>query len=210
MDALSPDRHLAGSDHPPIILVVEDHSMLRESLADHLAQRFPHASLLEARSLSEACRVVENHLPTVVVLDLHLDDAKGVTALAEIRRRCPASRIVVLSGSVDPATTPHLLATGANGFVSKSGRREELVTAIQEQLMHLASARPPHRSMAPLSDRLTPQQTVMLEHLLNGLSNKDIARQTGLSHGTVRNYVSVLLAQFQVTSRAQLQALFKR
>lgn len=192
------------------LLVVEDHSMLRESLADYLALRFPGVRLQEACSLKEACEASQSRAPDLIVLDLSLQDASGLTALTTLRRQCPDSRIVVLSGSIDPAAEPHLKASGAQAFVPKSGRRDELASVIQTQLAETAKGLRRHLPPTSTRDRLTPQQTVLLDHLLQGRGNKEIASRTGLSHGTVRNYVSDLLQIFHVDSRAQLLALFRR
>ena len=146
--------------------------------------------------------------PIDLILDLSLDDTAGLQALSAMRIACQASAIVVLSGSVDASMARLLHERGADAFVPKSGRRDELVEAIRK----LLAQRPPTQGAgaSPRRSTLTPQQSVVLDMVVQGLSNKEIAQRTGLSHGTVRNYVSELLLSLNVVNRAQLITLFRR
>lgn len=193
---------------PLHILVVDDHLMLRESLTDYLGAQLPQARIHVAASLQEALHKADERAPDLLVLDLSLDDAAGLQALSVMRRACPGSAIVVLSGSVDASMERLLLELGADAFVPKSGRRDELVQTIRRLLSTRDATAPagwPERRA-----RLTPQQSVVLDMVVQGLSNKEIAGRTGLSHGTVRNYVSELLLTLNVSNRAQLITLFRR
>lgn len=178
--------------------------MVRESLVDHLRQQLPGFSVLEADTLDAGCRLATLRTPALIVLDLNLLDATGLSALPAMRRTAPDSRIVVLSGMADASLASHLRELGADAFVSKSGRRDELVDTVRTLL-----ATPPS-TPSPAGGRLTPQQLVVLELTLGGRSNKEIAQATGLSSGTVRNYLSEVFLTFGVHSRGQLLALFRR
>jgi DNA-binding NarL/FixJ family response regulator len=197
---------LAGN--PLRILVGDDHLMLRESLTDYLGAHFAEARIEVAASLQEALDKSARQAPDLLVLDLSLDDAAGLQALSAMRAACRGCAIVVLSGSVDASMERLLIERGADAFVPKSGRRDELVTAIRK----LLAQRPPANGAAGSARRptLTPQQTVVLDMVVQGLSNKEIAQRTGLSHGTVRNYVSELLLSLNVANRSQLITLFRR
>lgn len=204
---------MAPAGDPLHILVVDDHLMLRESLTDHFSVQWPQARIQVAASLQEARDKVEAQPPDLLVLDLSLDDAAGLQALSAMRRACPASAIVVLSGSVDASMDRLLLELGADAFVPKSGRRDELVRVIRRLLASrpaLSGTAEPVQGVPTRRASLTPQQSVVLDLLVQGLSNKDIAQRTGLSHGTVRNYVSELLLTLQVSNRSQLITLFRR
>jgi DNA-binding NarL/FixJ family response regulator len=202
MQSVTPD-----SD-PLYVLVVDDHLMLRESLTDYLDARLPNARIEVAASLQEALEKSAKQPPNLLILDLSLDDAAGLQALSAMRTACQASAIVVLSGSVDASMKRLLHESGADAFVPKSGRRDELVEAIRK----LLAQRPPIQGVgaSPRRSTLTPQQSVVLDMVVQGLSNKEIAQRTGLSHGTVRNYVSELLLSLNVVNRAQLITLFRR
>jgi DNA-binding NarL/FixJ family response regulator len=199
--------------NPLHILVVDDHLMLRESLTDYLSAHFADARIEVAASLQEALDKSGRQAPDLLVLDLSLDDAAGLQALSAMRVACRGCAIVVLSGSVDASMERLLIERGADAFVPKSGRRDELVTVIRKLLAQRQSARgSPTSAGAGVARRstLTPQQSVVLDMVVQGLSNKEIAQRTGLSHGTVRNYVSELLLSLSVANRAQLITLFRR
>lgn len=191
-----------STDALPSMLVVEDHSMVRESLVEHLRLQFAGCAVREADTLEAGCREARQHAPDIVVLDLNLRDATGLSALPAMRRASAGSRIVVLSGMVDASLASHLRELGADAFVPKSGRRDELV----QTLRRLLGA--PRPAAAPAGRTLTPQQLAVLELTLAGKSNKEIAQATGLSSGTVRNYLSEVFLAFDVHSRSQLLALF--
>ena len=195
------------------VLVVDDHLMLRESLTDYLGAQFPDARIEVAASLQEALEKSGRLPPDLLILDLSLDDAAGLQALSVMRLACRDGAIVVLSGSVDASMEKLLIERGADAFVPKSGRRDQLVTAIRGLLARRQSSRDPSGPGAGGATRrstLTPQQSVVLDMVVQGLSNKDIAQRTGLSHGTVRNYVSELLLSLNVANRSQLITLFRR
>jgi DNA-binding NarL/FixJ family response regulator len=195
------------------ILVVDDHLMLRESLTDYLGVHLPDARIRAAASLQEALVRAVEFAPDLLILDLSLDDAAGLQALSVMRKACAHSAIVVLSGSVNASMETLLIERGADAFVPKSGRRDELVRVIRHLLVR---GEPTHTSFEPPGAAavrrpiLTPQQSVVLDLVVQGLSNKEIAQHTGLSHGTIRNYVSELLLSLNVTHRAQLITLFRR
>lgn len=195
------------------VLVVDDHLMLRESLTDYLGTQLPDARIAVAASLQEALDKAGAQPPDLLILDLSLDDAAGLQALSAMRKACGGCAILVLSGSVDASMETLLIERGADAFVPKSGRRDQLVTVIRRLLAQHPSARGPSASASGGFVRrptLTPQQSVVLDMVVQGLSNKEIAQRTGLSHGTVRNYVSELLLSLSVANRAQLITLFRR
>lgn len=195
------------------VLIVDDHLMLRESLTDYLGAQLPDARIEVAASLEEALGKSAIRPPGLLILDLSLDDAAGLQALSAMRMACRSSAIIVLSGSVDASMDRLLIERGADAFVPKSGRRDDLVMAIRRLLAQRQSAlEPPERNASGHSDQhtLTPQQTVVLDLVVQGLSNKEIAQRTGLSYGTVRNYVSELLLSLNVANRSQLITLFRR
>ncbi|MFC3682471.1 response regulator [Hydrogenophaga luteola] len=190
------------------LLMVEDHPMLRESLIDYLRTQFPMLELREASGLEEACQAIRTSSPDLILLDLNLRDASGFTALTVLRSACPNAGIVVVSGVVDEGMELHLRELGADAFVSKSGRRDVLLSTLRPLLLRCELARTP-TTRSTSSPSLTPQQLVVLAQLLEGHSNKEIARRTGLSNGTVRNYVSEVFIAFAVHSRSQLLAMFR-
>lgn len=213
---------------PPRLLIVDDHELVRLGLATLIAA---HAGghtapqVLEAGSLAQAlaCYSVHGSAIALVLLDLHLPDTHGLSGLRGFLARFPAARVVVLSGSGDPALMREALAAGALAWLSKSGQLTEVVDYVKALGLLGAALSPQAAPPAPAASavpaavaartvqtldgervRLTQRQGELLDCLLSGQSNREIAERVHLAEGTVKNHVSTLLLMFGVRSRAQL------
>ncbi len=208
---------------PRQVLIVDDHELVRLGLSALLdsprGDAGPPLALLHAASLREGLQQYEQHQQhiAVVLLDLHLPDAHGLSALHAFLRQFPHAPIVALSGDTEPTLARDAVAAGALAFLSKSGQLGQVSDYINA-LLHAGSATAPGllQPAAALEVgrlvqtrdgerlRLTPRQGDLLDHVLAGLSNREIADQLDLSEGTVKNHVSTLLLIFGVRSRSQL------
>lgn len=215
------------------LLVVDDHELLRLGLRTlvqlHAASSGQVVQVFEARSLQQALALYGDHAAEIalVLLDLHLPDAHGLSGLMSFVARYPQARVVVLSGVSDPALVREALASGASGYLTKSGDLQEVVSYIGALgLLKLNGATDPTRVDPPdgLHDKapsrglrtaageavtLSHRQAQMLDWILAGLSNREIADNACVSEGTVKNHVSALLLLFDVRSRAQLVSLLR-
>jgi DNA-binding NarL/FixJ family response regulator len=114
------------------VLVVDDHAVIREALFGVLKELKGHATVLEASSCDQAMRVITAHPDLdLVLLDLNLPDRDGFSVLAELKDRCPAMSVVVLSDQLDRESVVRALDLGALGFIPKSGQREMMISALQ-------------------------------------------------------------------------------
>lgn len=229
-----PPRHGAPADgrRPRAILVVDDHDLVRLGVRALLeAQASPSGETLEvfeAGSLAEALALYERVRDAVdlVLLDLALPDTQGLSGLVEFRARYPAARIVALSGSGTTSLAQSTIAQGALGlgasaFLPKSANLKEVVSFIRACGLLGSNAidgspRPATPSIRPNKsshDRawqaLAPRQAQVLQWILEGKTNKEIAEAASLGEGTVKNYVSTILLLFGVRSRAQLISSFR-
>lgn len=198
------------------ILVVDDHDLVRLGLRTLVQSHAAGAGLevLEARNLRDALAQYAAHGERIglVLLDLHLPDAHGVSALAALLARFPAARVVVVSGVSDPALMRQALAMGARAYLPKAGNLEQVIAYVRSAGLAEPPMAPPTASPLKASLRdvhgqtltLSERQAQVLEWLLAGQSNREIAEQAGLREGTVKNHVSALLLLFCVRSRAQL------
>lgn len=188
------------------ILVVDDHELVRlgfRALLQTHAASTDSTQIFEAQNLAEALALYARHLTSigVVLLDLALPDTQGLSGLAEFRKRFPGARIVVLSGTTSAGLAQGALALGASAFLSKSADLAEVLRFIQERGLFTPAESPAcSRTPPPMS----PRQAEILESILAGKSNREIAQGTNLSEGTVKNHVSTLLLMFGMRSRAQL------
>lgn len=200
------------------ILVVDDHDLVRLGVRALVqSQASPGATpcdVFEAASLQEALRLYAQQQAAIglVLLDLALPDTEGLDGLREFHQRHPTARIVVLSGTSDSMLSDGALASGAVAFLPKSADLKEVVSFIRAcGLLSIGNAAsdpsPPTRAssaFAAACQQLTPRQIQVLQGLLDGKANREIAQLANLSEGTVKNHVSTLLLQFGMRSRAQL------
>ena len=191
------------------ILVVDDHELVRLGfralLQTSAASADSTTQVFEAQNLAEALALYAQHVSAigVVLLDLALPDTQGLSGLVVFRKRFPGARIVVLSGATGVGLGQAALALGASAFLSKSADLAEVLRFIRERgLFTPAKAADPGCERAPR--QLSPRQAEVLELILAGRSNREIAQVTRLSEGTVKNHVSSLLLTFGMRSRAHL------
>lgn len=207
---------------PSGILVVDDHDLVRLGLRtlvqSHAASCERSVQVFEARTLHDALslyRDLQAHIG-LVLLDLHLPDAHGMSGLATFMTHFPGACVVVLSGISDPALVNQAKTCGAKAYLAKSGDLQDVVSYIRSLGLFGQADAPPAssgnnqpgwrvvRTLAGGNLRLTLRQAQVLDSILIGLSNREIAELAHLSEGTVKNHVSTLLLLFGVRSRSQL------
>ncbi|MDP9879200.1 DNA-binding NarL/FixJ family response regulator [Variovorax boronicumulans] len=197
------------------ILVVDDHELVRLGLRALLLAETGSVPVYEARSLADALHLYELHLAShfLVLLDLDLPDAQGLDTLVRFKRAFPASRVVVLSGKDSHALMQGAMALGAQAFLPKTGHLGEVLRYVRDNDLVGLPARPlvdapspvhAKAAVAELQPQLNARQVEILDWLLAGKSNKEIAQLSRLTEGTVKNHVSTLLLLFGMRSRAQL------
>lgn len=176
------------------LLVVDDHPLILEALANYLDSAEPRWTLLTALTRDAALRALALNPDTdAVLLDLALPGTRGLAFLAELRRDRPRLPIVVLSATHDRATIDGALAAGARGYVAKHADAVEVVAAVKAVLRGgrpVASASDPRARPADgwpsgLAAGFTQRQSDVLRLLVQGLPNKRICRDLALSEGTV-------------------------
>lgn len=199
------------------LLIVEDHSLVREGLKMLLddAKRFD--AVHECASLAEGlarARTLADALG-LVVLDLGLPDASGLDVIDRMGAACPGVPIVVVSGGDDASIIDGAFRRGARGYVPKSSSAHALRVAVETVLAgelyvppHVLPSRAPStppaspRPQAP-APQLTPRQEDVLRLLARGLANKEIAAELGMSASTVRVHVTAVLKALGVENRTQ-------
>ncbi|WP_454908515.1 response regulator [Variovorax gossypii] len=196
------------------ILVVDDHELVRLGLRALLLAETGSMPVHEARCLADALRLYELHVAShlLVLLDLDLPDAQGLDTLVRFKRAFPASRVVVLSGKDSHVLMQGVMALGAQAFLPKTGHLGEVLRYVRDNDLVGLPARPSAAPVtavtqvatAALQPQLNARQVEILDWLLAGKSNKEIAQLSRLTEGTVKNHVSTLLLLFGMRSRAQL------
>ncbi len=210
-----------GPMQPDRILIVDDHSLVRDGMRSVLSGCFPACHILEAADYAGArdALTAEGDVD-LVLLDLNIPDAKRFSALEALREGWPMVPVVMVSGTLDHGAVREALSAGAAGFIPKSLKRDEIVEAIRQVLageIYVPEIDYPDAEGAREESRireriasLTPQQKVVLGLLVHGSLNKQIAYQLDISMTTVKAHVSAILQKLNVFSRTQAVILANR
>jgi DNA-binding NarL/FixJ family response regulator len=193
-----------------LVLIADDHPLVRDALARTLRCVQPDAEVLEAADYASALRLLQARAPQLALLDLHMPGMERVDGVRRLRLLCPGVPLVVVSGEDDPAVIRAALAAGAVGFLPKADSPDVLQQALrlvlgggtytpQQALADL------HPGAAPRPDAagLTPRQTDVLRCLMRGQPNKLIARELGLTEGTVKIHIAAILRVLQARNRTE-------
>jgi two-component system response regulator DevR len=205
------------------IVLVDDHEVVRLGLRS-LLERQPDLMVVgEAETAQEAVSAVESLAPDVVVLDIRLPGRSGVEACAEIKRRRPETKIVVLTSYAEDEVLLDAIAAGAEGYVLKQVGSDDLVRALRrvgrgERLLDPRLTDQVFAKLRQMREReraeafadLSEQELRVLALVTEGKTNREIGEALYLSEKTVRNYVSDILTKLGHTSRAQAAAYAAR
>jgi two-component system nitrate/nitrite response regulator NarL len=197
--------------------LIADNSISLTGLASIISSNFPDWEILLARTVNEAIdcmRVTEDALISLVLVDLIKQDQGAFRLLEYISKRIgkqgpfPPISTIVISEADDRNTIASCKARGAQGFVSKSGDIANLVLAVRTvisgyQFFPDDEAHTDGFHMLRLP-RMTERQQDLLDLVLAGYSNKQIAATLGLSYGTVKNYMYDLMRLMGVVSRLEM------
>ena len=195
---------------PIRILIVDDHSVVRQGLRMFLGLDPELEVIGEAQDGAEALVKVRELKPDVVLMDLLMPVMDGITATTAIRREMPDVEVLALTSVLEDASVVGAVRAGAIGYLLKDTQADELCRAIkaaaggQVQLSPKAAARLMREVRAPESpEALTDRETEVLRLLAQGQSNKEIAHTLNIGEKTVKTHVSNVLGKLGVQSRTQ-------
>ncbi|BAL90506.1 putative two-component system response regulator [Actinoplanes missouriensis 431] len=197
------------------VVIVDDHPMFRMGVRSLILSLNGLEVAGEAAGHAAALEVVAATRPDVVLMDLHLGGDSGVDATADLLRRDPGARVLVLTMLDDDDSVFAAMRAGARGYLLKNASPEELERAVhavangdvilsgpvaQRALGFLTGARV---GGSPFPE-LTSRELDVLDLVARGLDNLAVARRLSLSDKTVRNYLSAILAKLRVADRSQV------
>ena len=192
------------------ILIVDDHSVVRQGLRMFLALDPELEVIGEAADGAEALRLARQLRPDVVLMDLLMPVMDGITATAAIRHELPDTEVLALTSVLEDASVVGAVRAGAIGYLLKDTQADAICQAIksaaagQVQLTPRAAARLMQAVSAPENPvELTERETEVLRLMARGQSNKQIARSLHISEKTVKTHVSNILSKLGVQSRTQ-------
>lgn len=195
------------------ILIADDHPLFRDALKHALTGAFDSVEIIEAGTIEEMTERIEAEAEIdLVLLDLAMPGVRGFSGLLFLRAQYPALPVIVVSAHDEPSVLRRCLEFGASGFIPKSIDVESIRVAVGE-VLNGGVWTPPGLDLEPVDDgdaelsaqlaTLTPQQVRVLMMLSEGLLNKQIAYELGVSEATVKAHVSAVLQKLGVESRTQ-------
>ena len=195
------------------VFLLDDHEVVRRGVRELLEGAGDIVVVGEAGTAAEALRRVVVDAPDVAVLDVRLPDGTGIEVCRDLRSMMPELRCLMLTSYNEDEALFDAVMAGASGYVLKEVRGADLVDGIRrvaagESLLDpVITARILQRMRHPpqdaLTSSLTPQESVILGHLADGLTNHQMAERMYLADKTVKNYVSNLLTKLGMSHRTQ-------
>jgi DNA-binding NarL/FixJ family response regulator len=204
----------------PRVVIVDDHGLFRSGVRSELGDQVEVVG--EADDVQPAIAVIGEHLPDVVLLDVHLPGGGGQLVVTALKAAHPEVRFLALSASDAPEDVIAVIRAGARGYVTKTISGTDLVDAVRRVaagdavfsprlagfVLDAFAALPPADqappSFDPELDQLTAREREVLRLIARGYTYKEIARELTISIRTVETHVSSVLHKLQLSTRHQL------
>ena len=195
------------------ILIADDHKMVRDGLAALLGTKRDLEVIGAVGNGQEAVEKALALKPNVVIMDLMMPIMDGVEATREIRKAAPTVQILVLTTFGTSDGIAYAIEAGALGAMMKSADHEELAEAIRkvaggEQAISEEVAL--QMKIDPPIPNLTPRQMEILDSMVRGLNNLDIAKQLGIRRDGVKEHVNAILTKIGASNRTEAVAIALR
>ncbi|WP_457582231.1 response regulator [Ensifer canadensis] len=196
------------------IIIADDHPLFRGAMRQALSGMAGAPAIIEAGDFAAARKAAADCPDAdLMLLDLTMPGVSGLSGLIALRAEFPSLPVMVVSAHDDPGTIHRALDLGASGFLSKSAGIEEIRNGIEKVMAGevfvpagYEQGQEYEPEVADLLQRLqtlTPQQSRVLSMLGEGLLNKQIAYELGVSEATIKAHVSAILLKLNVDSRTQ-------
>ena len=198
-------------------ILVDDHPIITDALTTALGSFGVFDSIdIEASLESARTRLENNRHYDLIILDLHLGDSEGIHSMEWMRETYPDIPVIIFSGEESAAIISKSFEHGVRGYIPKSSPMNVIISALKMVLLggnYLPSQLINQKALTqPISvqddsnpvSRLTPRQTEVFYQLLQGLSNKVIARRLDMAEGTVKAHLNTVYRVFDAENRAQV------
>ncbi len=200
------------------VLIADDHALFREGLRLVLSQEESIQIVGEATDGKQSLIMTEALQPDILLLNVRLPEMNGLDALPKIRAKSPGTKVLILSSYPEDDFIVEALRRGAKGYLSKTLTRADIVKAIRvthagelwterkmltqtlESLLQKANSVAPQRPREALTDR----EREIVKWVIQGMTNKEIAAQLGISDKTVKTHLSNIFGKLKLSRRLQL------
>ena len=207
------------------LMLVDDHEVVRLGLRALFSQTGNVEVVAEAGTVADAIERAAKHRPDLVLMDLRLPDGTGLDACRDILSANPGTRVLFLTSHSDEEAVTSTILAGAAGYLLKEIGSKALIHAIEtvnsgesildpkvtkavlNRMSLMAAGAVERRST---EEKLSPQERRILGLVVEGKTNKEIAKALDLSDKTVKNYLSNAFQKLNVRRRSQAAALFER
>jgi DNA-binding NarL/FixJ family response regulator len=196
------------------VLIVDDHTLFRESLSRLLESETECKIVGTSASIDDALKIIEEEDVDLVLLDYDLGERPGTQLLSEAKKKGFTGHVLMVTGGMSEATMLHALDNGTSGIFLKNSPLAELIQAIRRValgetwidpgLVKSLIAGTRNRSEEGSQEALSPRERKVLRYVFEGLSNKEIGQQLGISEGSVKAALQQLFARTGVRTRSQL------
>jgi two-component system, NarL family, response regulator NreC len=204
------DAGMVGGISPTRVLLVDDHRLLRAGLRMIIERASDMECVAEAGSVAQAGELLETVGADIVLMDIEMPGVDGISGIAEVHRRCPGARVVMLSMHGSSRTIRAAFAAGAHGYLVKTVDDDELLGALRavargeryvDPSRGAAFAQPPGGD--PLG-ALTDRERQIMQLLALGYSNHEIAERLTLSPRTIESHRAHVMNKLGANTRAEM------
>ena len=192
------------------VLVADDHAIVRMGLIALLAIDGDIEVVGEAEDGAEAVRLAESTKPDVVVMDIMMPVMDGIDATAEIVKRVPGAKVLVLTTSNSSDDYSRALAAGARGIVVKRAANMELLSSIRKVAAEKTVMSPEARRLMqedPPAPKFTDRQLGIIHSMMRGLTNHEIATQFNITPDCVKAHIKRVCNKIGAANRIEAVAI---
>lgn len=206
------------------IVLIDDHPLFREGVA-YILRSEPDLEVVgQGENLDQALQLVADNKPDIILLDISIPGG-GIRAAENISTLYPQTKIIMLTASSDDDDLVAALKGGARGYILKGVAARELIGIVHSVwagegyvtpslaatlLSEMAAGQRQARPVASPLDELTERERQILEHIADGLSNKEIGLRLHLTEKTIKHYVTSILQKLQVRNRVEAAMLAQK
>lgn len=203
---------------PLRILVADDHVIFRKGVISVLS-RYPNLKVVaEAGDGLEAVNLAKETIPDLILMDLSMPGINGLEAIRQIRRDLPSVNIIILTISDDETDIFEAIQSGARGYLIKNINEDQLISMIEgvaqgeasfsgiiaaKILQEFQKLNQKQEDKLSSSEKLTDREKEVLELIVQGLSNKEIATTLNVTSGTIKNHVASILYKLHLKNRLE-------
>ena len=192
--------------NPIKVLVVEDHSVVREGIVSVLNRQKDITVVAEAKNGKEAIALHKEHQPDITMMDLRMPQMEGLEAVIQIRAATPKANIIILTTYDTDEDSYQCLQAGARGYLLKDATSAELTNAVRQ--VHQGKRFIPADVAMKLADRvqsdeLTSRELDVLAMMVQGSSTTKLSEALNISEGTVKFHVNNILQKLNASDRTQ-------